>query len=151
MSMSAITQGGDATAWQPVRPRFRPGRLLVSWLIAAASLLIAAKLVPAVAVGEFGGAAVATLAIAVLNAIIPPLVTALRIPFMALAGFGIILLVDAAMLEAVSAIAPGAIKVDSFWWALVAALVAAAVGVILDIAFGTNDDDTYTLRVTRRL
>ena len=70
---------------------------------------------------------------------------------MALAGFGVILLLDAAMLKAVSAIAPHAIQVDSFWWALVAALVASAVGVILDIVFGTNDDDTYTLRVTRRL
>ena len=89
--------------------------------------------------------------IAVLNAIIPPIVAAVRIPFMALAGFGVILLLDAAMLKAVSAIAPNAIQVDSFWWALVAALVASAVGVILDIVFGTNDDDTYTLRVTRRL
>jgi uncharacterized membrane protein YvlD (DUF360 family) len=151
MSTSALTYGEDTTTWQPAKPRFRPGRLVVSWLFAAASLLIAAKLVPAVEVGNFGGAAAATLVIAVLNAIIPPLVAALRIPFMALAGFGIILLVDAAMLEAVSAIAPGAITVDSFWWALAAALVAAAVGVILDIVFGTNDDDTYTLRVTRRL
>jgi uncharacterized membrane protein YvlD (DUF360 family) len=151
MSMSALMYGENTTIWQPAKPRFRPGRLVVSWLLAAASLLIAAKLVPAVEVGNFGGAAAATLVIAVLNAIVPPLVAALRIPFMALAGFGVILLVDAAMLEAVSAIAPGAIKVDSFWWALVAALVAAAVGVILDIVFGTNDDDTYTLRVTQRL
>jgi uncharacterized membrane protein YvlD (DUF360 family) len=149
--MSTLTYGESPTTWEPARPRFHAGRVIVSWLAAAASLLIAAKLVPAVEVGSFGGAAAATLVIAVLNAIIPPLVTALRIPYMALAGFGVILLVDAAMLEAVSAIAPGAIKVDSFWWALVAALVASAVGVILDIVFGTNDDDTYTLRVTRRL
>jgi uncharacterized membrane protein YvlD (DUF360 family) len=150
-SMPAITYGEDTTTWQPARPRFRPWQLLVSWLISAASLLIAAQLVPSVEVGSLAGAAAATLVIAVLNAIVPPLVAALRIPFMALAGFGVILLVDAAMLEAVSAIAPDAIKVDSFWWALVAALVASAVAVILDIVFGTNDDDTYTLRVTRRL
>jgi uncharacterized membrane protein YvlD (DUF360 family) len=149
--MSSIVHGENTTLWQPSRPRFRLGHLLVSWLVAAASLLIAAQLVPGVGVGSFAGAAAATLAIAVLNAIIPPLVAALRIPFMALAGFGVILLVDAAMLKVVSAIAPGAIQVDSFWWALVAALVASAVGVILDIIFGTNDDDTYTLRVTRRL
>jgi uncharacterized membrane protein YvlD (DUF360 family) len=149
--MSSIAYPENTTHWQPARPRFRPGRLLLSWLLAAAALLIAAQLVPAVEVGDFAGAAAATLVIAVLNAVIPPLIAALRIPFMALAGFGVILLVDAAMLEAVSAIAPNAIQVDSFWWALVAALVASAVGVILDIVFGTNDDDTYTLRVTRRL
>ena len=149
--MTSIVYGEKPSFWQPARPRFRLVRLLVSWLIAAASLLIAAQLVPGVEVGNFGGAAVATLVIAVLNAVVPPLVAALRIPFMALAGFGVILLVDAAMLKAVSAIAPNAIKVDTFWWALVAALVASAVGVVLDIVFGTNDDDTYTLRVTQRL
>ena len=126
-------------------------RLVVSWLIAAASLLIAAKLLPGVSVVNFGGAAVATLAIAVLNAVVPPLVTALRIPLMALLGFVIVLLIDAAMLELVSAIAPGAITVDSFGWAIATALVASAVGVVLDIVFGTNDDDTYTLRVVQRL
>jgi uncharacterized membrane protein YvlD (DUF360 family) len=149
--MSSIVYGENTTVWQPAKPRFRVPRLLLSWLLSAAALLIAAQLVPSVEVGNFGGAAVATLVIAVLNAIIPPLVAALRIPFMAFAGFIVILLVDAAMLEAVSAIAPSAIQVDSFWWALVAALVASAVGVVLDIVFGTNDDDTYTLRVTQRL
>jgi uncharacterized membrane protein YvlD (DUF360 family) len=149
--MVTTTYGESTTHWEPVRPRFRVGRLLLSWLLGATALLIAAKLVPGVTIGSFAGAVAATLVIAVLNAVVPPLVSALRIPFMALAGFIVILLVDAAMLRAVSAIAPGAIQVDSFWWALVAALVAAAVGVILDIVFGTNDDDTYTLRVTRRL
>ncbi len=120
-------------------------------MLAAASLLIAAQLVPSVSVESWGGAVVATLVIAVLNAIVPPVVAALRIPYMALLGFLVILLVDAAMLEAVSALAPGALTVDSFGWALVAALVAAAVGVVLDVVFGTNDDDTYTLRVVSRL
>jgi uncharacterized membrane protein YvlD (DUF360 family) len=148
--MSTVAYGED-TAWSPAKPRFRAGRLLLSWLVAAASLLIAAWLVPSIAIQSFGGAALASLAIAVLNAIVPPLIAALRIPFMALLGFLIILFVDAAMLEAVSALFPGAITVDSFWWALLAALIASAVGVILDIVFGTNDDDTYTLRVVRRM
>ena len=40
---------------------------------------------------------------------------------------------------------------DSFWSALGVALVAAALGVALDVLFGTNDDDTYTFRVTQRI
>ena len=142
---------GEDTSWRPAKPRFRLGRLAVSWLVAAASLLIAAQLLPAVSVGNFGGAAVAALLIAVLNAVVPPLVTALRIPFMALLGFLLILVVDALMLQLVSAIAPGAIEVDDFGWAVATALIASAVGVVLDIVFGTNDDDTYTLRVVRRM
>ena len=44
-----------------------------------------------------------------------------------------------------------AIEVDSFWWALLTALIASAVTVVLDVIFGTNDDDTYTLRVIERI
>ena len=37
--------------------------------------------------------------------------------------------------------------IDSFWSALGVALAAAAVGVVLSVLFGTNDDDIYSLRV----
>jgi uncharacterized membrane protein YvlD (DUF360 family) len=149
--MSGPAPYGESVVWKPERPRFRPFRLLLSWLLAAASLLVAAYLVPGVSVGGFGGAVVAALLIAVLNAILPPLVAALRIPFMALLGFVIVLLLDAVLLVLASEIRPEAISVDNFGWALLAALVAAAVGVVLDIVFGTNDDDTYSLRVVQRI
>src|SRR5262249_46803794 len=119
--------------------------------LAGASLLVAAAIVPGVSVKGFGGAVLAALLIAILNAILPPLIAALRLPLMALLGFFVVLLVDAAMLVLASDIAPHAISVDSFGWALVAALVAAAVGVVLDVIFGTNDDDTYTLKVIQRV
>jgi uncharacterized membrane protein YvlD (DUF360 family) len=149
--MSEPAPYGESSAWQPARPRFRFFQLLLSWLAAAASLLVAAYVVPGVSVGGFWGALVASLLIAVLNAIVPPIVAALRIPFMALLGFFVVLLVDAALLELVSWIRPEALSVDSFGWALVAALVASAVAVVLDIVFGTNDDDTYSLRVVQRI
>ena len=40
---------------------------------------------------------------------------------------------------------------DNFGWALLAALVVAAVSIVLEVIFGTNDDDTYTLRVIQRI
>ena len=55
------------------------------------------------------------------------------------------------MLLAASALTEDAIEVDSFWWALLTALIASAVTVVLDVIFGTNDDDTYTLRVIERI
>jgi uncharacterized membrane protein YvlD (DUF360 family) len=149
--MSGPVPYGESVAWKPERPRFRPFRLLVSWLLGALSLLVAAYLVPGVSVEGFGGAVVAALLIAVLNAILPPIVAALRIPLMALLGFVIVLLLDAALLMLAADIRPEAISVDDFGWALLAALVAAAVGVVLDIVFGTNDDDTYSLRVVQRI
>jgi hypothetical protein len=43
------------------------------------------------------------------------------------------------------------LTIDSFWSALGVALAAAAVGVVLSVLFGTNDDDVYSLRVVQRI
>ena len=134
-----------------VRPKLKPLRLLVSWLVAAASLFVAAGIVPHVEVKSFLGALVTSLVIAILNALIPPLVAAVRLPFTLVLGFLLVLILDALMLLAASAVTDNAIEVDSFWWALLTALIASAVTVVLDVLFGTNDDDTYTLRVIERI
>ena len=55
------------------------------------------------------------------------------------------------MLLAADRVTDGDLSIDSFWSALGVALVAAAVGVVLDVVFGTNDDDTYTFRVIQRI
>ena len=144
-------QYGQAVTWQPEKPQYHPLRLVVSWLVSAAALLIAASIVPGVSVEGFGGALIAALLIGILNAIVPPIIAALRLPAMALLGFVIVLVLDALMLQVASEVAPDAITVDDFGWALVAALVAAAVSVVLAVMFGTNDDDTYTVKVVQRV
>jgi uncharacterized membrane protein YvlD (DUF360 family) len=141
---------GERPSWIPERPRIRPFAVLLGWLLSALALLIAAEILPNASVRNFRGALVAVLAIAVLNAILPPIVAALRLPFMLLVGFVLVLVVDALMLLAADRLT-GDLHVGSFWSALVVALVASAVGVGLDTLFGTNDDDTYTLRVTQRI
>ena len=142
---------GDAVTWHPERPKYRPLHVVLAWLISAAALLVAATLVPGVSVEGFWGALAAALAIAILNALLPPIIAALRLPLMALLGFVLVLVLDALMLLAVSEIRPEWITVDNFGWALLAALVAAAATVVLDVVFGTNDDDTYTLKVVQRV
>jgi uncharacterized membrane protein YvlD (DUF360 family) len=107
--------------------------------------------VPGASTSNFRGALVAALVIAILNALLPPLVAALRLPLMLLTGFLLILVVDALMLLAADRITNGDLAVDSFWSALGVALAAAAVGVILDVVGGSNDDDTYTFRVIKRI
>jgi uncharacterized membrane protein YvlD (DUF360 family) len=136
---------------RPVRPSIKPLRVLVSWLVAAASLFVAAWIVPHVEIKSFWGAVLVSLVIAILNAVVLPLVAAIRIPLTLVLGFLIVLVLDALMLLAASAITDDAIEVNSFWWALLTALIAAAVTVVLDVLFGTNDDDTYTLRVIERI
>jgi len=136
---------------EPERPRIRPVRLLVAWLISGAALLLAAAIVPGVSVNGWSGALVAAALIAILNAILPPVIAALRLPYTLVLGFLLVLFLNAAMLKLASDIAPGALTVDSFWWALLAAFVAAIVSVALDPIFRTNDDESYMLRVTQRI
>ncbi len=141
----------EGVAWQPARPRFRPVRLVLSWLIAALGLLGAAWILPGVEVKSFGGALLVALVVGTLNALLPPLVAALRLPFTLVAGFVLVLALDAVMLMLASDIVPGAITVDNFGWALLAALLSSAVSVVLEVIAGVNDDDVYTLKVVQRI
>ena len=149
--MASTGTYGERPAWQVVRPRYRLGPVLVAWLLSALALLGAAWIVPGADVKNFWSALLAAAVIAALNAILPPAVAALRLPFIAALGFLVLLVVDALMLLAADAITDGDLTIDSFWSALGVALVAAAIGVVLDIVVGTNDDDTYTFKVIQRI
>src|SRR6478752_1321887 len=138
-------------AWRPARPKFRPLGLILAWILSAAALLAAAWIVPGAHVNNFWTALVAVAVIAVLNALLPPIVAALRLPLMLVLGLLLVLVLDALMLLAADRVTGGDLSVDSFWSALGVAFVAAAVGVVLDVIFGTNDDDTYTYRVIQRI
>ena len=151
--MTTATQQdyGRAVTWSPARPKLRPLRLIVAWVVSALALFAAAWIVPGATVNGFWGALAASAAIAVLNAILPPLFAALRLPFVVLVGLVFALVLDALILLAADWITNGDLKVDSFWSALGVAFVAVAVGVLLDVVLGTNDDDTYTFQVVQRI
>ncbi len=145
------TSADQFPAVRDVKVPLRPARLVVSWLLSALALLIAALLVPHVDVEGFWAALGVTAVIAVLNAIVPPVLAALRLPFTIATTFLLVLFADALMLMLASRLTDGAIEVDGFGWALLTALVASAVTTLLSVIAGTNDDDEYTLRVTQRL
>jgi len=142
---------GVRPVWRPGRPKVRARRVALQWLISAAALYIAALILPGVEVQGFLGALVAALLIAVLNAILPPLIAALRLPYMLAIGFLLVLLLDALMVLAAADLSDHTFAVRGFFTALLVALVAAAVAVALEVLFGTNDDDVYSLRVTQRI
>jgi uncharacterized membrane protein YvlD (DUF360 family) len=108
--------------WTPARPRLRVSHLIVGWIIAAAAVYVAAGLVAGVDLEDPAAAFLVAAAIAVLNAVLPPLVAF-----------------------------PTALTVDSFASALLAALVIAAASIVLQVITGTNDDDEFTLRVVQRV
>ncbi len=145
------TDYGQKAVWAPKRPHIGLVRVVVSWVLSTIALLVAAWIVPGAHVESWGGAFVAAAVIAVLNALLPPVIAALRLPLMLVTGLLLILILDALMLLAADSITDGDLSIDSFWSALGVALVASAVSVVLDIVFGTNDDDAYTLRVIQRI
>jgi len=149
--MSADGSFGEGLGWAPEVPRFRLLHVLLSWLVAAVSVLIAAAIVPGVHVGNFRDALAAAVGIAALNAVLPPIVAALRLPFTLALGFLIVLALDAAILLIVSHVTSRAISVDSFGAALFASVVIAAAMVTLEVILGVDDDDVYMLRVIRRI
>jgi uncharacterized membrane protein YvlD (DUF360 family) len=141
---------GEATAWRPELPKLRPLRLLTAWIASAIAVLVAAAVVPGVHIDNFWGALLVAAVLAALNAIVPPALAALRLPFTLVAGFLLVLVADALMLLGAARVTDGVLRVDNFWWALLAALVVAAVSLVLDVALGTSDD-AYTLRVASRV
>jgi uncharacterized membrane protein YvlD (DUF360 family) len=149
--MTTSTTYGEKPVWGPTRPKIGLIRLLVSWALSALALVVAVWIVPGAAINAYGTALVAAAVIGVLNAILPPIIAALRLPFMLVLGLLLILILDAFMLLAADRITSNDLQIDSFWSALGVAFVASAVSVVLDVVFGTNDDDAYTLRVIQRI
>jgi uncharacterized membrane protein YvlD (DUF360 family) len=142
---------GTEVSWEPVRPRLRPLTLIAAWAIAAASLYVAAWLLPGVELDRPGAAFLIAALIAVVNAVLPPIVAALRLPYMLALGFVLVLLLDAAALVIADNALPDFITVNSFGDALLAALIMSAVSILLQVLTGTNDDDEYSLRVIKRI
>jgi uncharacterized membrane protein YvlD (DUF360 family) len=112
---------------------------------------VAAAILPGVDVVGLGGAFLAAALIALLNAFLPPLIAALRLPYTVALGFLLVLFGDAAIMLLADEISDGAFSVDSFFAALFASLIIAAVSVALEVVLGTNDDDSYSLRVIQRI
>src|SRR5689334_7411983 len=123
----------------------------MSWAIAAGSLYVAAAIVPGLRLDRPGAAFVIAAVIAVLNALLPPIVAALRLPFMLALGFVLVLFLDAFILVIADDALPSFITVNRFRDALLASLVMAAVSIVLQVIAGTNDEDEYALRVIKRV
>ncbi len=141
---------GETHIWQPELIRIKPVQLLVTLVITVAALAVTAVILPGVAIADAGGAFLVALVIGVVNAIVPPVFAALRLPLTLVLGFLLALFLNAFALLIADDVLES-FTVDSFWWALLAAILVAAVSVFLEAVFSANDDHTYTLRVVQRV
>jgi uncharacterized membrane protein YvlD (DUF360 family) len=119
--------------------------------VGAIGVWVTGWLLAGVHVQSFAVALIAAALIGVLNALLPPVVAALRLPFTLVIGFLAVLSVDAGILLLVSAVDPADFKVDSFGSALGAALLISAASLVLQVILGVNDDEAYSLRVIERV
>jgi uncharacterized membrane protein YvlD (DUF360 family) len=126
-------------------------RLLLAWMVAAASVYVAAGIVPGFDLERPGSAFVVAAAVAAFNAVLPPLVAALRLPYTLALGFLLVLVVDALALVLADAVLPSFGEVGGLADALLAALVMAAASMVLQVLLGTNDSDENAYRIVRRV
>ncbi len=151
MTASDSQRSRGSTTWQPERARVKLFPLLVSWFATGVALMVAAWALPGVDIGTFWGALVVAAVVAALNAVIPPVLAALRLPLTLVLGFLLVLIADALilLLAAELNITDGVFSVDNFGWALLAAFIVAAVSLVLDVLLGS--DDMGSIRTARRI
>ena len=149
MSSAPEPSYGESAAWQPERPRWRLFPLLIAWLATGVALMVAAAILPGVSIDDFWGALLIAAIVAALNAVIPPVLAALRLPLTLVLGFLLVLIADAVMLVVAADATDGVLAVDNFGWALLASLVVAAVSVVLAVVLGSGD--MSAIRIAQRI
>src|SRR5260370_35207454 len=105
-------------------------RLITSWLVSALSLLTVAQIIPGILVRSFPDALIATAVIAVVNAIVGPVLRFFAFPLTILTLGLFLLVINAVLLKLASLFTPG-FKVHGFLSAVVGSLVLTILTAIL--------------------
>lgn len=103
---------------------------LLTWLVSAISLMITAHLVPGFEVDSWTAAAIAAIALGLVNAIVRPILVILTFPLTLLTLGLFLLVINALMLWLVSSLVPGFI-VASFLAAFIGSIVLTLVSTVL--------------------
>jgi putative membrane protein len=107
--------------------------LLIRWLVPFAAVLLAAYFFPdLIGVDDLGAAAIFAFILAVLNAIVRPVLQFFALPLTCLTLGFFHFVINAAMFGLASFFVRG-VNVEGFWGAFVGALVVSVVGLILSL------------------
>jgi uncharacterized membrane protein YvlD (DUF360 family) len=130
--------------------RRRPGiRVLVTWLTDAATLVALSAVLASVTVDSFGAALVASALIGLVNAIVWPVIIRFALPFTVLTlGLGVLVL-NGAVVLAVSAIDKG-MHVKSLGAGVIVAVVLTAATTLVTSLLAIDDNDFFERNVVRR-
>ena len=103
---------------------------LLTWLVAAVSLVITAKLVPGLTIDSFTAAALAAAIMGLVNAIVRPILVLLTLPLTILTLGLFLLVVNAISIGLVAYFTPG-FSVSGFFPAVIGSIVLAIVSSLL--------------------
>lgn len=106
--------------------------LLLKWLIMAASVIIAAYVIPGVQVASFFSALWVALFLGIVNAVIRPILIIVTLPINILTLGLFTFVINAAIILLASYFIKG-FQVDSFWWALLYSIVLSIIHYLLDL------------------
>lgn len=101
-------------------------KLIITWLLSTAAILISAWLIPGAELSSFWAGLLVALVLGVVNAVIRPLLILLTLPINILTLGLFTLVINALMILLVAAIIPG-FMISSFWVAIIFSIILAIV------------------------
>ena len=107
--------------------------LLIKWLALALAIMFMGWIIPGITISSFATALIASIAIALVNLVIKPILVFLTLPINILTLGVFILVINALLFMFVAYLIPG-VEVDGFWSAFLGALLLS----ILSISFSYN-------------
>lgn len=127
------------------------GRGLLIWAIEAAALFLMLGIVPGLDLASWSAAALAILAIGLLNALARPAILLLAANFGVVPFMLVALPLNVAVVLAAGWLVPGFILNDSILTAILVAFGLAVLSAILSAALSVNDDESFYRHVVRRV
>jgi uncharacterized membrane protein YvlD (DUF360 family) len=126
------------------------GRVALIWVVEAVGLAIVLRFLPGVTVRDWPSAFGAVLVIALLNALIRPVILLISAKLGIIVFGAVALFLNAVLILLASYLLPG-FSVDGFWTAFLLAIGLALVTAVLSWVLSINDDDSFYRNVIRRL
>ena len=108
---------------------------IIKLLLTGVAVILSSYILPGVHIDGFGSALILALVLAILNAIVRPILVLLTIPvtFLTLGLF--LLVINALIILLAEAIVPG-FQVDGFLWALIFSIILSIITAIIDLITG---------------
>ena len=153
MSLYKPLRDAWATSFTVGRQRLRSGgrrRLLLGWIVQAIVLWLVGQIVPGFVVTDGLAALLAAVVIALLNALVRPVLVLLTLPLSVLTVGLVSLVINALMLVFAAPLVPG-LEITSFGAALLGAIIITIFSTLVSIMLAADQDDTFYAELARRL